>query len=359
MKIGFFTGVYFPRKDGVCYTVKTWKQELERRGHKTFVIYPSAKEHAPREREIPVKSLSDPMYYGHKWPVPLGTRSFPDIDIVHCHSPGLLGIMGRYYAWKQGIPSIFTFHTPLEEYIPQVLGRNPVGSAAQTIFTAADQKYLSTFDEVTTNTGRIRNRDINPVKIPAGVDTEFFYPRNTEGFLDKEGQGQNPVLGYCGRISEEKNLDLLVRFAEEVEATLIVAGEGRYKNKLKQEAGPSVVFRDYIDRENLPKFYSAIDCFVHASKNDTFSISSVEATACGTPVLAPDVHPFDKIIRSGRNGEKYEMESIEDMKEKYRDIKSNDYSPKPFSQQYSVKDSINQLEKLYKTHLDSSDSAIG
>jgi len=40
MKIGFFTESYFPKFDGVTYTLKAWKERLEERGHEVYIIFP-------------------------------------------------------------------------------------------------------------------------------------------------------------------------------------------------------------------------------------------------------------------------------------------------------------------------------
>ena len=41
MRIGFFSDSYFPEIDGVTYTLKSWKKELEGRGHEVYIIYPN------------------------------------------------------------------------------------------------------------------------------------------------------------------------------------------------------------------------------------------------------------------------------------------------------------------------------
>ena len=47
-----------------------------------------------------------------------------------------------------------------------------------------------------------------------------------------------------------------------------------------------VAFSGYVADEDLPDIYRAADLFVHAGRWETFGIVSLEAQACGTPVLA-------------------------------------------------------------------------
>ncbi|MFB6190192.1 MAG: glycosyltransferase [Candidatus Nanohaloarchaea archaeon] len=345
MRIGFFTGVYFPRKDGTCYTVRSWKEKLEERGHEVYVIYPDVDGYEPGENEIPITSMPDPWYEGHRWPFPLGTRKFPELDVVHCHSPGLLGLMGRYYAWRNDLPSVFTFHTPLEKYAEGLFRSKIVSRILGAIFVKLDERYLRSFDRVTTNTGEIRERDIEALKIPAGVDTDFFRPRE-ESFLDSY-EHRRPYAGYSGRLSEEKNLEDVLKTAEDFEGTVFIVGSGRHEDALKEKAGENVVFQDFLPREKLPEFYSGLDVFVHASDADTFSLTAMEANACGTPVVAPDVPPFTEVMDS-RSGELYSFGNTGDFLAKVKKAISGSYATRESALRYSVGESISELEKVYR-----------
>jgi 1,2-diacylglycerol 3-alpha-glucosyltransferase len=345
MRIGFFSGVYFPRKDGACYTIKTWKRELEKRGHEVYVIYPGVEGYEPEENEIPVTSLPDPWYEGHRWPTPIGTRKFPELDIVHCHSPGALGLLGRYYAWRKGIPSVFSFHSPLEDYADGLFPSKILSRVLQQVFVRIDERYLKTFDIVTTNTGAIKNREVPVEEVPAGIDIEFFRPTETS-FIEEMGL-ERPVAGYSGRLSEEKNIEEILAMAEDFEGSVLIVGSGRHGEELKKKSGENVAFHDYLPREKLPEFYSSIDVFVHASTGDTFSLSSLEANACGTPVVAPDVHPFDKVVQSG-NGLKHQFGDTEDFLGKVREAVSRQWSARKEAEKYSVKTSVEKLEGIYR-----------
>ena len=298
MKIGLFTDSYFPRKDGVTYTVDSWRDRLEERGHEVFVFYPKVEGYEPGCNEFPVFSLPDPWYEGHRWPFPIGKllpgSEVPELDIVHCHSPGGIGFFGRYYAWRNNIPAVFSFHTPLEEYAEGLFGDNFFTDLLRKLYIYLDQKFLSTFDVITSNTGEIRNRELDVLELPVGIDCEFFQHREDD-FIDDMGLDR-PVAGYSGRLSEEKNIGNILEMAENFEGTVLIVGNGRHESALKDKAGNNVVFRDFLPREDLPRLYSGIDVLIHASTGDTFSLTSLEANACGTPVVAPNVHPFDKVI---------------------------------------------------------------
>lgn len=341
MKIGFFADSYFPRRDGQVYTVKSWKQKLEDRGHEVYVIYPGS-DYSPDKREIPLRSVKNP-WYKHYIGLPTGTGQIPELDIVHCHSPGPVGLLGKYYARKKSIPDVYTFHTPLEEYMPQVFKLKSVTGAIKKVYELLDTKLLHSFDVVTSNTDEIP-RDIEFEKLPVGINMSFF--QETENsFLDEEDY-ERPLIGYSGRLSEEKRIDKVIEFFEGREGTLIIAGEGRDETRLKKKASENVVFKDFIDREKLPEFYSGLDVFVTASESDTLSLTTLEASACGTPVLAPEVHPFTKTINE--NGELFTPDDSEDFNLKLDKILENNYNTREEVRCYSMDESIDQLLEIYR-----------
>lgn len=341
MKIGFFADSYFPRRDGQVYTVRTWKQKLEDRGHEVYVIYPGS-DYSPEEGEIPLRSVKNP-WYKHYIGLPTTTGSLPELDIVHCHSPGPVGLLGKYYAWKKDIPDVYTFHTPLEEYMPQVFKLDAITDAVRKAYEHLDTRLLRSFDRVTANTDEIP-RDIEFSKLPVGIDMEFF--RETENSFLDEMDIERPVAGYSGRLSEEKKIGKLIEFFENNDGTLIIVGEGRDERRLKAKASENVIFRDFLDREKLPEFYSGLDVFVTASESDTLSLTTLEASACGTPILAPEVHPFTETIKG--NGELFTPDDAEDFNSKLEKILDKDYSTRAEVRCYSMTESIDRLLELYR-----------
>jgi|APHM01.1.fsa_nt_gi hypothetical protein len=118
MRIGFFTDAYFPEIDGVTYTLKLWRDRLEEAGHDVWILYPDG-DYDPKERELPIKSLPNPFYSGYRAATFRRSSRIPELDLVHCHGPGPVGLLGAYYAWRNNLPSVYTHHTPLEEYFEQ------------------------------------------------------------------------------------------------------------------------------------------------------------------------------------------------------------------------------------------------
>ncbi|MFC4438621.1 MULTISPECIES: glycosyltransferase [Natrialbaceae] len=349
MKIGFFTDSYFPEIDGVTYTIKLWREKLERKGYEVYVVYPDG-DYEPGGREIPVRSLPNPFYAGYRIPLFRRPSTLPELDIVHCHGPAPVSILGRYYARKHGLPTIYTHHTPLEEYFHQSVRLESVANAIAKLYVPLENAFLERFDIVTASTERIE-RDVNHVPLPVGIDMEFFQATDEDWYSAVD----QPVIGYSGRLSMEKNVSDILEVAEELpEYEFVIVGEGPYRDCLERNAPNNVELREFLPRKELPIFYSSIDTFVTASTADTLGLSTLEANACGTPVAAADVAPFDRTIASA-NGERFEYGDIERMADAIETCLRTDRDARAAVERYDVRRTLDHLEHLYRSIQTSSD----
>jgi len=340
MNIGFFTDSYFPGIDGVTYTIRAWRDRLEDRGHDVYVIYP-ASDHEPDDREIPVRSLPNPLYRQYRVPLYRRLSTLPDLDVVHCHGPASTGLMGRRYAKKNDVKSVYTHHTPIEDYFIQGLRFATLADIAGRLYVGYENRFLRSFDCVTASTSRIR-RDVAPRKLPVGIEMDTFRPVDGSRFERDE-----PTVGYSGRMVRNKNVDEILRLAERMpETSFELVGEGPVRNALERDAPANVRFRDFLPREELPAFYSALDVFVTASTCDTLGLSTLEANACGTPVAAADVSPFDETIGEA-NGARFARGDLDDMERAVGDCLDGDRRTREAVEGFSVTRTIDELESIY------------
>ena len=340
MRIGFFTDSYFPEVDGVTYTLKLWREKLEARGHEVYVIYPDGA-YEPGPREIPVPSVSNPFYDGYRIPLFRPLATLPALDIVHCHGPAPVGILGRYYAWKHGVPSVYTHHTPLEEYFEQSIGITSIANGLAKGYVPLETAFLRQFDVVTASTKRI-DRRVSHVPLPVGIDMDFFAPTSEDWYSGET------VIGYSGRLSMEKNVSEILKVAERLpEYEFVIIGEGPRREHLQIQAPTNVTLREFLPREELPVFYSSIDVFVTASTGDTLGLSPLEANACETPVVAPDVSPFAETIGPD-NGERFPFGNTDTMAAAIERGLTRTYDPRAAVAEYDVIRTLDRLEAIYQ-----------
>ena len=340
MNIGFFTDSYFPGIDGVTYTIRAWRNRLEDRGHDVYVVYP-ASSYEPDDREIPVPSLPNPFYGQYRVPTYRRLSTLPDFDVVHCHGPASTGLMGRRYAEQRGVKSVYTHHTPVEDYFVQGLKLESLAGIAGRAYVAYENRLLHSFDCVTASTSRIR-RDVSPRQLPVGIETDTFRPVADSPFASDE-----PTMGYSGRMTRKKHVDEILRLAERLpDVRFELVGEGPVRDVLERGAPENAHFRDFLPREDLPAFYSALDVFITASTCDTLGLSTLEANACGTPVAAADVAPFDRTIGDD-NGARFEHGDLDEMERAVDDCLEGDRRTRAAVEAFSIDRTIDELEEIY------------
>ena len=117
----------------------------------------------------------------------------------------------------------------------------------------------------------------------------------------KPGLGQKKVGVYVGRLSEEKNLDVLINAWGKVnekdpDASLLMLGAGgdfrNVEDQLKEQVerlglGDTVLFLGHVP--NAKEYVLASDVFVLPTRTEGMSNALVEALACGAVVVATDI----------------------------------------------------------------------
>ena len=341
MHIGFFTDSYFPGIDGVTYTIKSWRERLEARGHEVSIIYPDSS-HEPGPHEYPVPSLPNPLYTPYRLPIGRRLSTLPDLDIVHCHGPATTGLLGRRYAAKHDLRSVYTHHTPIEEYLIRALRFDGLAQVVGQGYVAYETRFLRSFDCVTASTSKIR-RDVDHRKLPVGIELETFTPRS-----DSLVEDSRPIVGYSGRMTIKKNIDEILHVAAETpDCRYVLVGEGPARPALERQALDNVEFRDFLPREQLPTFYSSLDVFVTASTCDTLGLSTLEANACGTPVAAANVQPFRETI-GPENGARFEYGDLDEMQAAIENCLSTDRETRAAVERFAIDRTIDDLEAIYR-----------
>jgi glycosyltransferase involved in cell wall biosynthesis len=136
-------------------------------------------------------------------------------------------------------------------------------------------------------------------EIPLGLDTGLFSPGATAVRTSLGWSDRHVVMGYVGRLTRLKGIDLLVSALQRVLRTLpdvriLFVGSGEeepnVRSSLEREIARGVVHMEpAMDQKRLPDWYRAIDLIVMPSRYETMSNSVLEAMACSVPFLASDV----------------------------------------------------------------------
>jgi glycosyltransferase involved in cell wall biosynthesis len=144
--------------------------------------------------------------------------------------------------------------------------------------------------------------------ISAGVDTNYFYPVNSDSRDQIRDRYNIPrdsmVFLYVGRLSKEKNVLDILRVFQKIDRFkkyLIIVGDGPQESFLREEAKrlgleDFILFTGFLS--NPLVYYQLSDVFVLLSKYEGFGQVFLEAMACGLPVIAYTQSPPDIIVAS-------------------------------------------------------------
>ncbi|WP_436911546.1 glycosyltransferase [Halosimplex marinum] len=312
-RVAAFTDSYLPTHNGVTYTIQTWRDRWHRRGGRMDVVYPDG-DYEAGEGEYPVSSLPFPFYEGFRVGVPGVPEAVDSAEIVHAHSPFSLGLAGLRLARKHDLPMVASYHTPTSEYAEYLAFTRPIERAVERSAEEYERRFLDRVDVVVAPSERTADhvRDTvgttTPVEVVSnGVDVEFFRPVETGRFRERHGLPEGPLVGYTGRHGYEKNLEAIVEAADGLDVTLVFGGDGPARKDLERAAAAADLdahFLGWLDREELPSFYTALDVFAFPSPVETQGIAALEANACGTPVAGVASAALADTIDQGETGYK-------------------------------------------------------
>ncbi len=204
--------------------------------------------------------------------------------LCYCHTP-------MRYAWDQE-----------HAYFPRRTG--PVArlrSAVLSRLRTWDVASSSRVDRFVANShfvaARIQRYYGRPAEVvPPPVDTGFFTP------------GEGSAEAYClvvSALSPYKRVDLAIAACAGLGLELRIVGEGPEMGRLRRQAGDGARFLGRVDGELLRQLYRGAACFLQPQIED-FGISSVEALACGCPVVARRAGGILDIVEDGRHGLLYD-----------------------------------------------------
>ncbi|MFB2934104.1 glycosyltransferase family 4 protein [Aerosakkonemataceae cyanobacterium BLCC-F154] len=144
--------------------------------------------------------------------------------------------------------------------------------------------------------------------IPCGTDISHFGSISREAAREKLGiDRETQIILYVGRFDKRKGIETLVRAVGQSETRknnqlkLIIGGgfrpghsDGKEHDriaKIVNELGLNdiTIFPGRLSREALPIYYTAADLTVVPSHYEPFGLVTIEAMACGTPVIGSDV----------------------------------------------------------------------
>ena len=125
-----------------------------------------------------------------------------------------------------------------------------------------------------------------------GVDRDIFHPgRRDMAWRRAQGIGDDEVVvGFLSRLVMEKGLDVFSDALDElrrhdVRFKVLIVGEGPAREWLENRL-PDAVFTGFLGGDALATAVAGMDVLLFPSVTETFGNVTLEAMACGVPVVA-------------------------------------------------------------------------
>lgn len=231
---------------------------------------------------------------------------------IHVSTPGTVGLLALSIAKLMDFPIAGTYHTDIPQYVRSLTSDEMLEKAAWQFMIW----FYGRMDEVMVPSASTRRqlveRGLAEEKmkpLPRWVDVRRFSPeRRDPGFWDGYSANRSMKFIYVGRVSREKNLELLADAFMEVAAgalpaQLVIVGDGPYLGELRKKlSGYPVIFTGFLQGAELSVAYASSDVFVFPSTTDTFGNVVLEAQASGLPVIVSDSGGPKELMLDGVTG---------------------------------------------------------
>jgi rhamnosyl/mannosyltransferase len=131
--------------------------------------------------------------------------------------------------------------------------------------------------------------------VPFGIHVERFAatPERLARAAELRASIAGPVILFVGRLIYYKGADVLVRAMADVDAELVLIGNGPLREDLERLAASlgiaeRVHFVEPVGDDDLAAWYHAADvfCLPSIARSEAFGLVQLEAHAAGTPVVS-------------------------------------------------------------------------
>ena len=364
MRILFITATYLPTVNGVSYHIKLLKKQLEKLGHRVYVLAPNFPGYTDSDKNI-MRYFSMPNPFIKTYPLGLPLVPIEKIkktrpDIIHTHHPLIIGKFAAHVAEKMKVPLIFTAHTQYEQYLNYYF---PHGYQLTSKLLINDLQSLSRKcskiicpspeTKIRLKKQGITNTDV----VFNGIDTEVFSS-------SKKIFSEHPYIVYTGRLEKEKNPLFLLKIAVELknicpEFKMVIIGDGRLLPELseytiKHNLENNVCVVGKVDQNLLPSIYKGANIFLTPSTSEVMPLSVLEAESSGLPIIALENAGLESVVKNGESGfllkpdPKVIAQHIFDLVKNLKRLKRFSKMSRRISEKYSIEYCALSVEKIYK-----------
>lgn len=216
-----------------------------------------------------------------------------EFDLLYFHHPeSALSLAARYL----NVPTVYTLHDPIYPWYRELFE----------LYNSPNQHFISI-----SNNQRRDAPDLPYLEtVYNGIETDLF------AFSEEH----EDYLLFTGRITPEKGVKEAIQVAKESNHRLLIIGpvahgsQDYFNQYIRPELNERILYLGRMDRDLLPKYYQKAKAVLTPIQwEEPFGLTSVEAMACGTPVISLHRGAAPEVIEDGKTG--FVVHSISEMVE--------------------------------------------
>lgn len=383
MKIAYFTDTFFPSINGVVSASYLFAKGMKNLGHEVKLFAPHKRNELYEHDGVEVEGISsvsiNKLYSDTRVVKPLFPYKYKkvkkfDPDIIHFHTPFILGTEAIVYANLLNKPLLGTFHTNfMDPDYSKVLKVERMSALWEKVLWKVNNVFFNRCDVVVTPSIAAKKKlsennlkkQIKVVNNPIDLNLIKKVSDEKLSLLKKRYWLGENVLIYVGRISQEKSLITLILSFKKVlekidDAQLLLIGGGPQEMELRDLViglgiERSVVFVGKVKYEKLLSegYFQLGKCFVTASASECQPMTIIEAMAFALPLILADSEGNPEMVDG--NGKLTPVGDVDAMaKEMIQVLMDEDlrlkYSKKSFElvKKYSIEKVCLDMEKVYQ-----------
>ncbi len=316
LRVALFSGNYNYVRDGANQALNRLVGFLLRQGAQVRIYSPTVENPAfePTGELVSVPAFSIPTRAEYRVPMALTRRLRSDLvkfapNVIHVASPDIVAHRAISWARNNGIPAVASVHTRFETYMQyyNLHWLEPVIRAIlRRFYRRCDAIVVPA--ESTAEILRAQRMNSDIYIWTRGVDREQFNPeRRDPDWRRLHGIGDNELaIVFLGRIVMEKGLDVFAEAIAALEARnvphrVLAIGEGPARAWFAERL-QGAIFTGQLTGADLARAVASGDVLLNPSMTEAFGNVTLEAMACGLPVVAAVATGTTNLVRDGETG---------------------------------------------------------